>query len=192
MPTHEFSISKEPKKKGGRKTPPMLDEVYGKLTVKEPFGSDGKDFYWMCQCACGGTKKVSTGELRSGHTQSCGCLARRGFGQSALHSTFRNYQRGAIARGLAFELNKEQFTKLLSGNCEYCGSPPTQTLRKKGGHGYLTYNGIDRVDNTKPYTIENTVPCCGKCNFAKARLTLDEFKEHVMKMYRHLFMARTS
>jgi len=28
---------------------------------------------WVCQCSCGQTKVVESGNLKSGHTQSCGC-----------------------------------------------------------------------------------------------------------------------
>lgn len=36
-------------------------------------------------------------------------------------------------------------------------------------------NGIDRVDSSIGYTIQNSVPCCKICNYAKHNLTLEEF-----------------
>jgi hypothetical protein len=36
-------------------------------------------------------------------------------------------------------------------------------------------NGIDRVDNTKGYSVDNCVPCCRRCNVAKADMTPDQF-----------------
>lgn len=39
----------------------------------------------------------------------------------------------------------------------------------------LIYNGIDRIDNAKGYTIENSVTCCKRCNFAKRNMSYDEF-----------------
>lgn len=39
------------------------------------------------------------------------------------------------------------------------------------------YNGIDRLDNTKGYTPENSVACCKHCNSLKGdRLTPEETK----------------
>lgn len=32
-----------------------------------------KGVMWVCKCDCGGTVITSTGHLKSGHTQSCGC-----------------------------------------------------------------------------------------------------------------------
>ena len=32
--------------------------------------------YWLCQCDCGNTSIVLTDLLKSGHTQSCGCIAK--------------------------------------------------------------------------------------------------------------------
>lgn len=33
-----------------------------------------KSIYWICQCDCGNFVSVSTADLNSGHTKSCGCL----------------------------------------------------------------------------------------------------------------------
>lgn len=33
-----------------------------------------KDILWLCQCECGTELLVTGGNLRSGHTKSCGCL----------------------------------------------------------------------------------------------------------------------
>ena len=33
--------------------------------------------YWLCKCDCGNTIEVSGGNLRSGHTKSCGCYAKK-------------------------------------------------------------------------------------------------------------------
>jgi len=50
---------------------------FGRLLVTERVGSDkhGKAL-WKCLCRCGGRVTVTTGQLRSGHTKSCGCLSR--------------------------------------------------------------------------------------------------------------------
>lgn len=50
---------------------------FGRLTVVERHGTNnsGKPT-WICQCDCGNTAIVSSGELRGGNTKSCGCLRR--------------------------------------------------------------------------------------------------------------------
>ncbi len=47
------------------------------------------------------------------------------------------------------------------------------------------HNGVDRLDNAKGYTLENSVPCCKHCNIAKRSMTVDEFKQWISKVYAH-------
>lgn len=44
--------------------------VFGRLTALAHVGKS----FWECECSCGRSKKVYAGNLRSGHTKSCGCL----------------------------------------------------------------------------------------------------------------------
>lgn len=46
---------------------------FGHLTVKEyAFSRNGKR-YWNCICDCGNTAQVSSSDLRTGNTKTCGC-----------------------------------------------------------------------------------------------------------------------
>jgi hypothetical protein len=52
---------------------------FGKLTVIEEGKrrvrpSGGGVRYWICRCECGELREYCTGQLRSGHTTSCGCM----------------------------------------------------------------------------------------------------------------------
>ena len=76
---------------------------------------------------------------------------------------FTIYRRGAQQRNLEFSLEFEEFQKLIHSKCQYCGDRFGQIL------------GVDRVDNTRGYFIENCVPCCSLCNRMKLNLTLEEF-----------------
>lgn len=67
----------EPVKKGRDKTS-MIGKKYGRLTVlkyagDEYIGSDNNSRY-ICRCECGNMVIVGQNKLKSGHTQSCGCL----------------------------------------------------------------------------------------------------------------------
>lgn len=47
---------------------------FGRLTVvEETTMRQQRAIVWRCLCDCGNETLVSTGRLRSGHTQSCGC-----------------------------------------------------------------------------------------------------------------------
>jgi hypothetical protein len=48
---------------------------FSRLTVlSRAENSKGKHSRWLCQCECGNITIVQSGNLRNGHTRSCGCL----------------------------------------------------------------------------------------------------------------------
>lgn len=66
-----------------------------------------------------------------------------------------------------WQLTDEQAFALMScGECTYCGL-----------HGIRL--GIDRVDSTKEYTVDNTVSACQRCNFMKRGFRMDVFLQRV-------------
>ena len=52
----------------------LIGQKFGRLTVQELAGRDGKHLMWNCVCDCGNSKRVQGNSLRSGHTKSCGCF----------------------------------------------------------------------------------------------------------------------
>lgn len=52
----------------------LTGEKYGRLTVIKKAYKKDKFTYWLCECDCGNYTTVERGNLRSGHTKSCGCL----------------------------------------------------------------------------------------------------------------------
>ncbi len=61
--------------------PKLLDLVghrYGKLTVVARLPKIGSKYLCACKCDCGNDTEVQTGNLRSGHTTSCGKCAGHG------------------------------------------------------------------------------------------------------------------
>lgn len=138
-----------------------------------------------CLCKCGNTVQVSVSRLASGKAKSCGCLSRAALErdvskyEAGLRAVLRVYEYSAKERGLEFNLSRETFEHLTASNCTYCGVEPLQFQNR---FSEFKYNGIDRVDNTKGYVIENCVPCCKTCNRMKDTLSLDEFKSHIAKV----------
>lgn len=51
----------------------IAGERFGKLVAIERIGSKSHNSIWRCRCDCGNTADVAMGNLRSGHTTSCGC-----------------------------------------------------------------------------------------------------------------------
>jgi hypothetical protein len=93
----------------------------------------------------------------------------------AINVRLSTYRGAARKRGFVFELSRDQFVKIILEDCWYCGRPPQTTWRKTKRESAPNLNGIDRVDNAKGYTVENSVPCCGPCNRAKHTLGCEEF-----------------
>lgn len=87
----------------------------------------------------------------------------------------RRYSRAkkcAENRGIEFNITLEEYSYLArnGNNCYYeCGDVVSRT-------GI----GLDRKDNTKGYTLDNAVPCCGFCNVTKnAHISSEEMLEIV-------------
>lgn len=151
---------------------------------------------FTCQCDCGDVKDIPAIQLGKG-TSSCGCLLREvaaekgrksalPYGDASLNKLYGTYQTQARNRSLDFNLTKTQFMKLISSNCYYCGQIPAQLAGELKGNGRARYNGIDRVDNSIGYTIENCVPCCDMCNHAKKNHSQSDFLNWVQRLYKHL------
>ena len=100
---------------------------------------------------------------------------------------YQNYIIGAKNRGLSFDLTPSQFLDYISQDCEYCGSSPELHEYKVNGKlKYTNYiNGIDRIDSSKGYSVDNCVPCCSKCNKMKLDYSVEDFKNHIDKIYNH-------
>lgn len=55
----------------------LTGQKFGRLTVIEQVKNDRRgNARWRCSCDCGGETTTRGSSLRSGHTQSCGCLLR--------------------------------------------------------------------------------------------------------------------
>lgn len=142
--------------------------------------------FWECICDCGNKKFIQINALLSGHTKSCGCLL-DGLPpkEAEYNARFRTYQAGAKRRGYNWNLTREQFEILITQNCKWCGSSPEFKKHRetKGKWGALM-NGIDRFDNSKGYTLENSVPCCSTCNRLKGDLSMETFLSKIKAIYK--------
>lgn len=164
----------------------LKGQIFGDLTVVEQTESKNGQRMWRCLCICGREKIKSSGVLTNMRGVKCCCniiswrhRQQLPFGQSAKNLMYSAYKkRGKI---LGFDFTKEEFEKITSSNCYYCGDPPKSSFR--GRNGNYTYNGVDRVNNELGYLKSNCVPCCEQCNRMKLDYTLQEFREQIIKLY---------
>lgn len=62
---------------GCTKRPVLAGERFGRLSAISNIGVNGNlQRLWLCQCDCGENTTVAGAGLRSGNTQSCGCIRR--------------------------------------------------------------------------------------------------------------------
>lgn len=156
-----------------------------------------KDSKWVCKCDCGNLTVQRITNLRSGKVKSCGCYRNNRLkgkpsfnslpkGEASLNSLYISYKNRAKKKGLVFSLSKEEFQKLTQKACFYCGETPNYKHKPKDYSSEYVYNGLDRVNNSKGYTIDNIVSCCSICNRAKGTLTQKEFSNWANKLFSNL------
>lgn len=98
--------------------------------------------------------RVRTGKLEKERIQRRGIKVRH-----------RRASRRAYLRGMDFSIKIELFEQLLNKGCHYCGTSLLEFM------GY----SLDRIDNSKGYTPDNVLPCCGTCNLLRSNtFTVEE------------------
>jgi len=165
------------------------------IVIKRNYPNRKLQPIWLCRCDCGKEKSVMGNSLRKGISKSCGCLSnelksvRRKLdsGLANMRAIIRQYKANAKKRGIEFKLTEEQFKKITQKDCYYCGAKPNNVTDPRDCNGEYVYNGIDRIDNIKGYTVDNVVPCCKRCNRAKDAYTLQEYKDWIKRIYRKTF-----
>ena len=171
-----------------RATKDLTGQVFGYLTVVKFLEGKSTHNYgtlWECLCVCGKTWNVISHSLVTGQTKSCGCKTGLMYSeqktlpnnQQIINEIFASYKIHAKKLEVEFLLSREEFEKLISSPCHYCGADLSniRKLKKLTGPTEFRYNGIDRVDATSDYKLENCVAACKNCNYAKRKLTYDEF-----------------
>jgi hypothetical protein len=170
----------------------MIGKKFGRLLVVSQAPSKDNRSQWNCLCDCGITCVANGRSIRQGKRRSCGCLKREvnkekikiaiqqnilPAGEASFNLLYATYRSSANARKLEFSLSKEEFKKLLDGDCFYCGKQPFAVHKPQIGGGYL-YNGVDRQKNELGYVIGNVVSCCKYCNWMKSDFIEELFIQH--------------
>lgn len=188
----------------GRKSVHKIGDFFGKLEVLEVISSNktGSHVKLKCKCHYCDTEKIMSA-VNIKRRNSCGCQQKNSetwksvgaknkpwqlaYGQAARNNLEFQYKRGAKKRGLDYSLSTEEFDKLVIGICYYCGDSLTNTIKGQGKtSGDFKYTGIDRVDSTKGYILDNCVPCCWMCNNMKNTTDKDVFINHIKKIYENI------
>ena len=79
------------------------------------------------------------------------------------------YKEAARGRKIEWKLSDKEFFSFWQSDCSYCGDK-IETI------------GVDRVDNTRSYSVDNVRSCCIICNRMKMAMGLDEWFSHMKKI----------
>jgi hypothetical protein len=97
---------------------------FGNLVALGPVERRMSGVVWLCQCDCGNTASTQLGNLRNGHTHSCGCLRKT-------HSTHFPKTHG---------LSKSPHYKRWQHIIGRCTNPHDKAYPSYGGRGITLYD----------------------------------------------------
>lgn len=172
---------------------PFWDYSKNKIPPSEISFSSHKKIYLICQL-CGTSHRRSPNWLQYHKNQCSKCSnqvneellkyseAKIKFKKANGKRSTRNYiayafkifKSGAKVRNKTWNLTQEQVAKIITSNCRYC-------LRY-----FPEKMGIDRIDNSIGYELNNVAPCCNQCNKAKHIMSISEFKELIKLIYQNI------
>lgn len=89
------------------------------------------------------------------------------------YGRYYQYWYSAERRGVPFDITLDEFLSLWQKPCTYCG-------------GEIATIGLDRVNNSLGYSLDNVLPCCKVCNTMKMDTNLDEWLIHIKKIIKNI------
>lgn len=177
----------------------LSGQVFGRLTV---LNRDEKDknksgYKYLCKCECGNISSVRGDGLKRGSVKSCGCYHAQRASETHIKDDLEmlynrlmsSYKSNARRRDLNFDLTKSQFIVLVKQDCYYCGSEPKElqwSIVRSKEH----VNGVDRIDSSKGYSLENCRSCCSICNWMKNTMSSEDFLSHIFKISKFKEMGK--
>ncbi len=161
---------------------------FNRLTITRQFIGKNNLTWVDCICDCGEEITTLLTIVKQGRKKSCkkcqirgtggGQFKKKSFGEASFNALFRNYKTNAKYRGIDFNLSKDEVRVLFGMKCFYCGEPPNNNAHTdKRFNGQISYNGIDRKNNSIGYVSDNCVSCCKFCNYAKKNISFEKFIE---------------
>lgn len=134
---------------------------FGKLTAQWPVGINGTHKCWLCLCECGNLRIVTSSNLKSGTSTSCGC--RFGNWGYERHGQTKRGNVPPTYKSWANMVKRCTNTKSIS-YCDYGGRGITICERWKDYSNFLLDMGprpdgmtLDRINNEGNYEPSN---CC--------------------------------
>jgi hypothetical protein len=142
-------------------TKDITGQTFGRLTVLRRSGSVCGMAAWECRCVCGNECRAVGCNLRSGHTQSCGCLQKeRAAERSRTHglTSTREYWIWSAMMERCENPNSAGFVRYGARGIRVCERwRKFENFYADMGPRPSRKHSIERVDNEKGYEPSN---CC--------------------------------
>ena len=143
----------------------LTGQTFGHLTVVQRDGSDNRgEAKWLCKCDCGNTQLISVlgSNLRSGHTQSCGC-DRMSHGEKIVAKLLKENNIPYIQEYKAFKFSNNHWAKFdFYINNQYIIEYDGETHYKANLHGWHTeehlQKQLERDAIKNQWCKENNIP----------------------------------
>jgi hypothetical protein len=139
----------------------LIGQKFGRLTVIERSGSRNKKAVWICKCDCGKTKRVPTGALRNGNTQSCGCIQKETMHRirfnTSLTAEERFFSRNREMAYPELHIWRQDVYKKDKWTCQFCSRKGVKDLKAHHADGWKE-NPDKRLD------MSNGVTMCSTCH----------------------------
>src|ERR1700677_1458324 len=100
-----------------------------RVVISPAYGyNDRGQVCWLVRCDWGGLNLISANVLKKRHTcQSCSWKnSRLSRGEACFNKLFTAYKSGAARRDIIFSLTPEDFKRITSSDCIFCGKDPVQ------------------------------------------------------------------
>lgn len=147
-------------KNGGDKMGKFQDLTgmkFNKLTVQKKAGTRNKRIFWLCKCECGNIKEVEGHSLKSGNTQSCGCLSKTNALKHGISKT-RIYQIFEGMKSRCYDTNSPRYCYYGEKGVRVCDewlNSPLSFYEWAINNGYKGNLTIERKDVNGDYSPEN-------------------------------------
>lgn len=163
----------------------LVGQKFDRLEVIELIGSKNTHKLYLCKCACGKFKEVTSNALKSGNVRSCGCLykdaailnglkAYKGYEDLSL-SYWNSLVRGAKERNLSFNITKEYAWGIFEKQGRKCYFTGV-ALYLSRHYGKKEQNAsLDRINNLLGYEENNVRWVTKDINCLKWDYDDDEF-----------------